>query len=645
MKRISALLLAILAASTAMFAQQQRNCGSMDVLDRLKQEDPALEQKMQNIETFTQNYVAKHEHENERVVYTIPVVFHVVYKTTTENISDAQIMSQLTVLNNDFRKLNSDAGSVPSAFAGLAADAEINFCLAQTTPTGAATTGITRTYANVSSWGTNDNVKKATQGGVNPWDATKYLNIWICNIGGGILGYAQFPGGSTATDGVVIDYRYLGTTGTATAPFNKGRTATHEVGHYLNLRHIWGDATCGSDLVSDTPTHNTSNYGCPSQPHYSTCSGSPQEMTMNYMDYTDDACMYMFSSGQKTRMQAVLASGGARASLATSTACNAPSGGGGTTCGTPSSLSASAVTSSSATLSWAAVSGATSYNVQYKTSSATTWTTTTSTTNSKSLSGLAASTTYNFQVQAVCSTTSAYSSAASFTTSAATGTSCTDNYESNNTKSTAKSIATNSAITAKIGSSTDVDWFKFSNASTQKNILVELYNLPFDYDLQLYKSNGTLLATSENANTDAESIIYNNATTATYYVKVYGYGGAYSSSSCYNLKASISSTAFRNDGSEENLEALESAPAFENLSIFPNPVQDVLTIDFNTFEISDANVTVYDMYGKEMLRLPVSVNKGSNRVELNMGGIANGVYIVNVQQGTEIRTQKVVVNH
>ena len=159
-------------------------------------------------------------------------------------------------------------------------------------------------------------MKKSAQGGLNPTSPTTKLNLWVCTIGGGILGYAQFPGGSSATDGVVIDSRYLGTTGTATAPFNKGRTATQEVGHWMNLRHIWGDATCGIDLVSDTPSHNTANYGIPAFPHYSTCTGTPIDMTMNYMDYTDDAGMYKFSNGQKSRMLAIFASGGARNSFA-----------------------------------------------------------------------------------------------------------------------------------------------------------------------------------------------------------------------------------------------------------------------------------------------------------------------------------------
>ncbi|MEO8533317.1 MAG: M43 family zinc metalloprotease, partial [Flavobacterium sp.] len=169
--------------------------------------------------------------------------------------------------------------------------------------------------ATKTSWGTNDAMKKTAQGGLAPTSPTTKLNLWSCAIGGGILGYAQFPGGASSTDGVVIDSKYFGLSGSANAPFNLGRTGTHEVGHWMNLRHIWGDATCGSDLVSDTPTHNEENYGVPAYPHYSTCSGTPVEMTMNYMDYTDDNAMYMFSTGQKNRMAAIFVTGGPRAAF------------------------------------------------------------------------------------------------------------------------------------------------------------------------------------------------------------------------------------------------------------------------------------------------------------------------------------------
>jgi hypothetical protein len=284
--------------------EHHRGCASHEVHEQQLRENPELATKMQEIERFTQNAITNGRLVNGKI--EIPVVVNVLYRTAAENISLTQIQSQIDVLNKDFNALNSDFNQVPTTFSGVKANVGISFVL----------DAVYRKSTTKSSWGTRDAMKKSNQGGIAPTSPTTKLNLWVCTIGGGILGYAQFPGGSSATDGVVIDSRYLGTTGTATAPFNKGRTATHEVGHWMNLRHIWGDTTCGSDLVSDTPTHNTANYGIPAFPHYSTCSGTPIEMTMNYMDYTDDAGMYMFSNGQKSRMLAIFASGGSRFSFA-----------------------------------------------------------------------------------------------------------------------------------------------------------------------------------------------------------------------------------------------------------------------------------------------------------------------------------------
>lgn len=284
--------------------EHHRGCASHEVLEQQLRENPELAAKMQEIERFTQNAITNGRLVNGKI--EIPVVVNVLYRTAAENISLTQIQSQIDVLNKDFNALNSDFNQVPTTFSGVKANVGISFVL----------DAVYRKSTTKKSWGTNDAMKKSTQGGMNPTSPTTKLNLWVCTIGGGILGYAQFPGGSSATDGVVIDSRYFGTTGTATAPFNKGRTATHEVGHWMNLRHIWGDATCGNDLVSDTPTHNAANYGMPAFPHYSTCTGTPIEMTMNYMDYTDDAGMYMFSDGQKSRMLAIFASGGSRFSFA-----------------------------------------------------------------------------------------------------------------------------------------------------------------------------------------------------------------------------------------------------------------------------------------------------------------------------------------
>ncbi|GAB4147389.1 MAG: hypothetical protein Fur0041_21410 [Bacteroidia bacterium] len=323
-----------------------RNCGTMEHLEMLKQQDPTLEVRMQQNEAWTQNWIENNYNPSQRVVYTIPVVFHVVYQNATENISNQRLLDQLQVLNDDYRKLNTDASNVPAAWQNIAADCEVNFCLATQDPQGNPTTGITRTSTTVSTFNTNDAVKYTAQGGKDAWDRTKYLNIWVCDLGTSLLGYAQFPGGPAATDGVVLNYRYTGTTGSQ-APFNLGRTATHEVGHWLNLYHIWGDdgsACSGSDQVSDTPNQAGASSGCftVGQVRTDACTGSaPGIMWQNYMDYTDDACMYMFTAGQKARIQACLA--GTRNSLASSPGCNPTSS-------VPNDAGISAVVSPSGTL-------------------------------------------------------------------------------------------------------------------------------------------------------------------------------------------------------------------------------------------------------------------------------------------------------
>jgi hypothetical protein len=283
-----------------------RQCSSHDVLEEQMRQDPSLANRIQEIEEFTKQAIATGRLLADGTI-EIPVVFNVLYKTAAQNVSLGQLQSQIDVLNKDFGATNTDYNSTPALFSGVrSGDIGIKFVLDQ----------IIRKSTNKSSWGTNDAMKKTSGGGLNPTSPSSKLNIWVCNMSGGILGYAQFPGGALATDGVVLDDNATGSTGTASAPFNLGRTATHEVGHWLNLRHIWGDAACGNDQVGDTPQHNTSNGGCPSYPHLSTCAGTPVEMTMNYMDYTNDACMYMFSAGQKSRMLATFVAGGPRNSFA-----------------------------------------------------------------------------------------------------------------------------------------------------------------------------------------------------------------------------------------------------------------------------------------------------------------------------------------
>ncbi len=500
--------------------------------------DPERGARLDQIDAFTTQYIQEHGNE-DRAVVTIPVVFHVVYANSTQNISDAKIYAQIAQLNADYARLNSDAGNTPSAFSSLASNTEIQFCLAQRDPSGNATTGIVRKSTTVSSWSDNDAVKYTANGGSSAWSRDSYLNIWSCNLGSSLLGYAQFPGGAAATDGVVVLYSSVGsisTPGTA-APYNLGRTATHEVGHWLNLRHIWGDANCGSDLVSDTPTQQTDNGGCPSFPHVTCSNGANGDMFMNYMDYTDDNCMNMFSAGQKSRMQALFGTGGSRVALLSSLGCSAPNG---TTCGVPSGIAAGNLTTSSANISWSAATGAVSYNFQYKLASASTWTTVNTTSTSYALSGLASGTSYNAQVQTVCSaSSSAYSTAITFTT---TTPGCSDSGEPNNTTATASAISSGTAINALVASSTDADYYRLAVGSTG-TIALGLSNLAADYDLRLLNSAGTQLASSANGSTTAESISYANAAAGTYYVHVFGYNGAFSATQCYALTATVTATA------------------------------------------------------------------------------------------------------
>jgi Pregnancy-associated plasma protein-A/Secretion system C-terminal sorting domain/Fibronectin type III domain len=732
MKQLLTLFSAFTLAIFSLNAQthEHRNCAAMEVLEQQLQADPSMRQRMEAVERHTENFVSKPQL-HTRAVVTIPVVVHILYSTATENISDALVQSQIKTLNDDFRRLNADKTNTPSVFSALAADVEVNFCLAQRDVSGAASTGIMRYAAALPSsagWGTSDAVKKPTSGGVAPWDATKYLNIWVCKIGGGVLGYAQFPGGPTATDGVVIDYKYVGTS-SANAPYNLGRTATHEVGHWLNLRHIWGDANCGSDLVNDTPTQQTSNYGCPTFPHTTCSNGANGDMFMNYMDYTDDACMNMFSAGQKVRMQALFSTGGQRASLLTSNGCtpgtafvctapNTLSAGSITStsatvswsvasgasnysldyrvsgaatwttltvtgvsqaltgltattayeyrvktncassasaystastftttsattaaCALPTNISASSITTTSATIGWTAASGAANYSLDYRVSGAATWTTLTVTGVSQALSGLTASTTYDYRVKTNCATSaSAYTTASTFATLSTSAT-CSDAYESNNTLATAAVAPVNTPIQAIISSGTDNDYFSFSNTAASPNIKVALTNIPTgkDYDLRLYNSAGANVKSSLLSGTTAEKILYNAAPVGTYRVRVLPYSG-FNATACYSLTISVGNTTFTRE-----IEELDTP--FEEVKITPNPVADVLNIEWHAEADAPATIRLFDLTGREMKRIEKHMSKEVTMVQMDVRTLQNGMYIVMLQQGETLQTKKVVVNH
>ncbi len=329
------ILYTVLAVGLTLFSlnlqAQSNKCATMQILEQKMKNDPSIQLRMQQSESETQKWVSANINAKKaQILLSIPVVVHVLYNNATQNISTAQIQSQIDILNDDFGLLNSDALDNSHPFWQYTADTEIEFCLATRDPNGNATSGITRTYTDSLSFAGDGNEKYTATGGKDNWDPTKYLNIWVCDLSasGATLGYATFPSDLVSApddDGVVISYTAFGDIGTATAPTDLGRTGTHEVGHWLNLRHIWGDAICGDDFVADTEIAEDNNYGCPTFPHNanSACgSGEDGEMYMNYMDYVDDYCMVMFTFDQGTRMQAAL--NGDRAGLLTSLGCSSP---------------------------------------------------------------------------------------------------------------------------------------------------------------------------------------------------------------------------------------------------------------------------------------------------------------------------------
>lgn len=308
----------------------QRNCGSADYWKQQLQNDATLSKRYMQIETASQHRASKkiqHIEVDDGSVITIPVVIHILYNTSAQNISDAQIQTQLDILNKDFQKSNEDIGKVPIAFAEYAADCRIKFILAKIDPQGRATSGVVRCKTTQLSWKQDDKMKYSVQGGDDAWDSRYYLNIWVCNLGDGLLGYSTFPGAAEDKDGVVIRSDVFGTDNNNSI-YNKGRTATHEIGHWLNLKHLWGDTDCGSDDVDDTPQQKTFSSGCSSFPKITTgsCNKNPNgDMFMNFMDFSDDACILMFTYGQRQRMRDIFAADGPRALMRNSPALKAES--------------------------------------------------------------------------------------------------------------------------------------------------------------------------------------------------------------------------------------------------------------------------------------------------------------------------------
>ncbi|OFX67149.1 MAG: hypothetical protein A2X12_07895 [Bacteroidetes bacterium GWE2_29_8] len=309
-KNIFLIFFIISLSAYCLYSQNNYHCGTTKYTEKIYAQNPELKRTIDSINIEQRNTIREKSLKNteEYAELIIPVVVHVVYDSTStltklyQNIKDNQIYSAIETLNKDFNLLNDDRVNVPDEFKSLAGSANLRFVLANRDPSGNITTGITRTATDVTYWTLEDNVKYSSEGGKDPWDTKKYLNIWVCNLEDSyVAGYATLPEmtyyNSGYIQGIVIKSDMFGSVGSAA---NHARVVTHEVGHWVGLYHIWGDYTgCSSiydDYIDDTPIQRTENYGCPEYPSASCSSNS--DMFMNYMDYTDSYCQNIFTKGQ-----------------------------------------------------------------------------------------------------------------------------------------------------------------------------------------------------------------------------------------------------------------------------------------------------------------------------------------------------------
>jgi len=296
----------------------QLSCATQQYKQQRISNTPGLSSRIQLIEEQLKETQDIQLREMQGII-KIPVVFHILYHYPEQKVSDVQVINQLAALNRDFRRRNPDSSNTPAYFKPVAADMEIEFVLATSDPRQRSTTGILKKYSPIIQWGMDDKMKFSGEMGDNGWDPRSYLNIWVCDLKG-LAGYSSILGGPENLDGIVIDFEAFGTAGS----HNLGRTLVHEVGHWLGLKHIWGDADCGDDGVNDTPKQSFYTAGCPTGIRITCVNGPYGNMYMNYMDFTNDACMNLFTEGQKHRMRALFSIGGVRNSLLSSNGLDQP---------------------------------------------------------------------------------------------------------------------------------------------------------------------------------------------------------------------------------------------------------------------------------------------------------------------------------
>lgn len=303
----------------------QKRCSIAEYTENQLLENPLLQNQFDDVKRFIEGklgaapVIARTAQVPDLI--KIPVVVHVLYRTPDENVPLQVIENMIAALNRDFRKRNSDTANTPAAFKSLVADMGFEFKLATMAPNGAGTNGIIKKYTPIKYWISDDKMKFSSDYGSDAWDSKSYLNIWICNMKD-VLGYSTLPGLDARKDGIVISIEDFYNPHGTTPGLNDHRTLVHEVGHWLNLRHIWGDKYCGDDGIDDTPKQSTYTPGCPSGIRISCGNTVTGDMYMNYMDFTSDVCMNMFTNGQKRMARILFETGGPRNSILKSKGLN-----------------------------------------------------------------------------------------------------------------------------------------------------------------------------------------------------------------------------------------------------------------------------------------------------------------------------------
>lgn len=659
----------------------QRSCGSLQKMEQSLAEHPELRAEYESIQYNEAQMISQNAFNKVTGVITIPVVVHVLYRTTAGNISQTRVQEQIDVLNLDYARQNADTTLTPAGFKSVAGDCQIQFCLATRDPQGNTTDGIIRTQTTTSNIGNTNQYYGATNGSP-AWDRTKYMNIWVCEIGGGILGFAYKPGTAPASyDGIVIDYRYFGKTG-ASAPFNRGRTATHEVGHWLGLDHIWGDdgnACSGSDGVADTPNQADEYYNCPTFPQFDACTPSGNgNMFMNYMDYVNDACMNMFTQGQCAKMNTALS--GTRGSLALSNGCSGP--GNPTVCdsatlGDP--LNGTVVLYGvSGSGSWGYVGGHNNYLDKAKAS------------YYANAQGYLSCTGIDFEfgAAAAASGTSKVTckiwdevggqpgtvlasrdllisdiisgsgvASVTFTTPATLSGAFFAGFEMTYVAGDTVAILTNSDGDATPNTAweqfSDNSWHAFDETGTSWGISVDLAIFPrvegAGVAVSVTPNNPTILQGNSTPLTASGAATYTwapptglsssfgaSVTASPSVTTTYTVTGTDASGQCTGT-SQVTVTVIPNVGVEDALFG------GSDLKLFPNPNNGTFQLSFNQLVRKDMEITVSNMIGQKVFQRSLNRFEGEYNETISLGSSAKGVYFVKVSDGVNQMVKKVVV--